>query len=299
MSGGLAGRVTRPAGVPQAPSKVPRTLGMLATLAVLLVCLWAVQAPWSRLIDAPGVFGDYLRLMSAGVLADPTIDPTRTFWTTALEYMLESLQMAWVGTLIGAALSFPIAFLAARTISPAPVVLVTRGVLNVIRATPELIIAIAIMMPIFGFGPLAGALALGVGSVGTLGKLASESIEAVDPRPVEAVSSTGASKLQVIWWGVVPQALPEILAFWLYRFEINIRAGAILGVLGAGGIGSILSQLFQRREWDRIGVTLLVIIVVTVVVDQVSARVRHRIIAGPTGGATAGRREADAAAELG
>jgi phosphonate transport system permease protein len=299
VSAAFEGRVTRPAGVPRAPSKAPHTLGMLATLAVLLLCVWAVQAPWSRLVDAPGVLGGYLRLMSEGVLADPTIDPNRSFWTTALEYMLESLQMAWVGTLIGAVLSFPLAFLAARTISPAPVVLVTRGVLNVIRATPELIIAIAIMMPIFGFGPLAGALALGVGSVGTLGKLASESIEAVDPRPVEAVSSTGASKLQVIWWGVVPQALPEILAFWLYRFEINIRAGAILGALGAGGIGSILSQLFQQRVWDRIGVTLLVIIVVTVIVDQVSARVRHRIIAGPSRSAPSGRRDPDAAAELG
>ena len=230
------------------------------------------------------------------MLANPTVEPQKDYWTAALEYMLESLQMAWVGTLIGAVLSFPVAFLAARTISPAPVVAVTRMVLNIIRAIPELIIAIAIMMPIFGFGPLAGALALGVGSVGTLGKLSSEAIEAVDPRPVEAVSSTGASKLQVIWWGVVPQALPEILAFWLYRFEINIRAGAILGALGAGGIGSILSQLFTRRDWERIGITLVVIIVVTVIVDQISARVRHRIIAGPKGTVTEHR---DPVAEMG
>ena len=280
---------------PQAPSRLPKTLGMLATLAVLLLCIWAVNAPWSQLLEL-GRFGDYLALMSQGVLANPSVDPYQGYWTSALEYMLESLQMAWVGTMIGAALSFPVAFLAARTISPAPVVFVTRMVLNIIRAVPELIIAIAIMMPIFGFGPLAGALALGVGSVGTLGKLGSEAIEAVDPRPVEAVSSTGANKLQVIWWGVVPQALPEILAFWLYRFEINIRAGAILGVLGAGGIGSILSQLFQRREWERIGVTLIVIIVVTVIVDQISARVRHRIIAGPKGTIAEPR---DAIAELG
>lgn len=288
-------QVTR-AARPQAPSKLPKTLGMLATMAVLLLCIWAVNAPWSRLLEAPGIFGDYLRLMSDGVLANPTVDPHQGYWTSAFEYMLESLQMAWVGTMIGAALSFPMAFLAARTISPAPVVAVTRMILNIIRAVPELIIAIAIMMPIFGFGPLAGAVALGVGSIGTLGKLGSEAIEAVDPRPVEAVSSTGGNKLQVIWWGVVPQALPEILAFWLYRFEINIRAGAILGLLGAGGIGSILSQLFQRREWERIGVTLIVIIVVTVIVDQISARVRHRIIAGPKGTV---REEREPIAEMG
>jgi phosphonate transport system permease protein len=289
MSARDLAETTGPTQRPHPPSKLPKTLGMLATLAVLLVCIWAVNAPWSRLLDAPGIFGDYLRLMSEGVLANPTADPHQSYWVSALEYMLESLQMAWVGTMIGAACSFPVAFLAARTISPAPVVAVTRMILNVIRAVPELIIAVAIMMPIFGFGPLAGALALGVGSIGTLGKLSSEAIEAVDPRPVEAVSSTGGNKLQVIWWGVVPQALPEILAFWLYRFEINIRAGAILGLLGAGGIGSILSQLFQRRVWDRIGVTLIVIIVVTVIVDQISARVRHRIIAGPKGSLTPGR----------
>ncbi len=283
--------VSSPDGVPKAPSTLPTTLGMLATLGVLLLCVWAVQAPWSRLLDSPGVFAGYARLMSEGVFADPTVEPQRGFWITALEAMLESLQMAWVGTIIGAVLSFPVAFLAARTIAPAPVVAVTRMVLNIIRAVPELIIAIAIMMPIFGFGPLAGALALGVGSVGTLGKLSSEAIEAVDPRPVEAVASTGASKLQVIWWGVVPQAIPEILAFWLYRFEINIRAGAILGVLGAGGIGTVLSQVFRLRDWAQVGVTLAVIIVVTVVVDQISARVRHRIIAGPKGSVADASRE--------
>jgi len=299
LSGAAAlarGPVTRPAGVPKAPSKLPKTLGMLATLAVLLLCIWAVDAPWSRLLDAPGEFADYLRLMSEGVFANPTLEPQRDYWLTAGEAMLESLQMAWVGTMIGAVLSFPVAFLAARTVSPAPIVAVTRMVLNVIRAIPELIIAIAIMMPIFGFGPLSGALALGVGSVGTLGKLSSEAIEAVDPRPVEAVSSTGARKLQMIWWGIVPQAMPEILAFWLYRFEINIRAGAILGALGAGGIGSILSQVFRLRDWEQVGVTLAVIIIVTVIVDQISATVRHRIIAGPKGTASEHR---DPVAEMG
>lgn len=283
-------RSHEPTARPLPPSRWKSTLGMLVTLAVLLVCVWAVRAPWARLADAPGVLGGYLELMAQGVFDNPLVDPQQGYWASALEYMLESLQMAWVGTVIGAVLSFPLAFLAARTISPAPVVAVVRMILNIIRAIPELIFAIAIMLPIFGFGPAAGALALGVGSVGTLGKLGSEAIEAVDPRPVEAVAATGANKVQVIWWGVVPQALPEILAFWLYRFEINIRASAILGVLGAGGIGAILSQLFQRREWERIGITLMVIIIVTVLVDQVSARIRHRIIAGPGGAQPRGDR---------
>lgn len=265
---------------PRRPNPWKQVTGSLVTGLVVVLCVVTVDAQWSRLSEAPGVLGDYLRLMTRGVLQNPMADPYTEYWDKAFEYMVESLQMAWIGTLVGAALSFPMAFLAARNISPRLVVFVTRQVLNVIRAIPELILAIAIMLPIFGLGPLAGALALGVGSVGTLGKLGSEAIEAVDPRPIEAVSATGARRPHVLAWGVLPQALPEIVALWLYRFEINIRAGAILGAVGAGGIGSILTQLFAARLWDRIGITLFIIIAVTVLVDQVSAWVRHRIIAG-------------------
>jgi phosphonate transport system permease protein len=97
---------------------------------------------------------------------------------------------------------------------------------------------------------------------------------------VEALRSSGARPLQVLRWGVLPQVLPEIVAFWLYRFEVNIRASAILGVVGAGGIGSLLSRVFDARDWDRVGIALVVIIGVTMIVDQLSAMLRHRIISG-------------------
>lgn len=277
---------------PKRPNPWRQVTGSLVTAVVVVLCVVTVDAQWARLSEAPGILGDYLRLMTRGVLRNPMADPYTDYWSKAFEYMVESLQMAWIGTLVGAVLSFPAAFLAARNVSPRPVVFVTRQVLNVIRAIPELILAIAIMLPIFGLGPLAGALALGVGSVGTLGKLGSEVIEAVDPRPVEAVAATGARRLHVLAWGVLPQALPEIVALWLYRFEINIRAGAILGAVGAGGIGSILTQLFEARLWDRIGITLFLVIAVTVLVDQLSARVRHRIIAGGGKDPVAGEAEA-------
>lgn len=273
-----AGKPARPA----PPSKVRKTVGMLLLAAVLLLAFTQVDARWERLpafiTEAPG----YVALMTQGVLSNPVVDPNADYWLAAINAMIESIQMAWIGTLIGAAISFPLSFLAASNIAPAPVVFVTRQVLNIIRAIPELILAVAVMMPIFGFGPLAGAIALGVGSVGTLGKLSSEAIESVDTGPIEAVSASGARKMQVLRWAVVPQVLPEIVAFWLYRFEINIRAGAILGALGAGGIGSLLSALFNVRAWDRIGITLVTIIVITIIVDQISARVRSRIIFGDT-----------------
>jgi phosphonate transport system permease protein len=267
-------------GRPKPPNKTRRTVGLIAGAAVIVACFVLVDARWSELPGLPSTMVDYFGLMSQGVLQNPVADPQAGYWSRAFDLMLESLYMAWIGTLIGAAISFPLAFLAAENVAPKPVVFATRQLLNGIRAIPELIFAIAIMLPIFGLGPLAGALALGVNSVGTLGKLTSEVIEGIDTGPVEAARSSGARQLQTLRWSVVPQVLPEAVAFWLYRFEINIRAGAILGVLGAGGIGSILQQLFTARQWDRIGITLLVIILVTIVIDNISARVRARIISG-------------------
>lgn len=262
------------------PSKTHETVILAVGAAVFIAAAILVDAAWGRITELPGVLVDRVQLMAEGVWRDPLADPQADYWSKAFEGIIESLQMAWIGTLIAALISFPLGFLAAENVSPKPVVFVTRQVLNIIRAVPELILAIVIMMPIFGLGPMAGAMALGIHSIGTLGKLTSEVIEGVDPGPLEAARAVGASRLEVLRWAVVPQALPETVAFWLYRFEINIRAGAVLGVVGAGGIGALLVSVFERRMWDRIGLTLLVIIVVTVAVDNISAQVRRRIITG-------------------
>ncbi|QOR71915.1 phosphonate ABC transporter, permease protein PhnE [Ruania alkalisoli] len=266
---------------PRPPSKVRSTVWLLVSAAIVLFAIWQVNADWSRFGNIFTEAPRYVALMGQGVIENPFTMPWSEYWTKSLALMVESLQMAWIGTLIGAVLSFPVSFLAASNTAPRVVVIITRQVLNIIRAVPEIVLALVFMIPVFGLGPLAGAMALGVGSVGTLGKLSSEAIEGIDRGPLEALDAAGASKLQQLRWAVVPQVLPEIVAFWLYRFEINIRAGAILGIVGAGGIGSILDQLFNAREWGRIGITLVVIIVVTVIVDQISAKVRQRIIAGP------------------
>ncbi|GAA2539540.1 phosphonate ABC transporter, permease protein PhnE [Pseudonocardia hydrocarbonoxydans] len=265
---------------PPRPSRRLRHAGWTLGTLLLLGAIVLVDARWGRLLEAPAALWDYGGLMADGVLRNPFDGEFPEYWAVSFELMVESLQMAWIGTVIGALLSFPLGFAAASNIAPPAVVLGVRQVLNLIRAVPELIFAIALMLPVFGLGPLAGALAIGVGSVGTLGKLTSEAIESIDPGPVEAARSTGARPVAVLRWGVVPQVLPEVVAFWLYRFEINIRASAVLGVLGAGGIGSLLAQLFERRLWDRIGITIVVIVVVTVLVDQLSAAIRHRIISG-------------------
>ncbi|WP_062133167.1 phosphonate ABC transporter, permease protein PhnE [Demequina aestuarii] len=265
---------------PQEPSKARSTLVWIALLLVFAGAAFLSDARWSQII---GIFtdgGKYLVLMAEGLFQNPLQEPQSEQWTLAFERMMESVYMAWVGTLLGALISVPFGFLAARNVSGPVTVQVTRAFLNLIRAVPELVFAIVIMLPIFGFGPLAGALALGVGAVGTLGKLTAEALEGIDAGPVEAGQASGASRWSILRWAYWTQVLPEVLAFWLYRFEINIRASAVLGVIGAGGIGSLLSQLFGQREWEQIGITLAVVIIVTIGVDAISGAIRHRIIAG-------------------
>jgi phosphonate transport system permease protein len=198
----------------------------------------------------------------------------------SLEFMLDSIWIAWIGTIIGAIFSLPIGFIAAKNVSSGLISNVMRQFLNAIRAFPELVLAVAIFVPIAGLGPVAGALAIGVHSIGTLGKLTAEVIEGIDPGPVEAARAAGGRWAQIQRWGTLPQVLPEVVAFWLYRFEINIRAAAILGIVGAGGIGFIMEQTLRFGRFPKAGMALLVVIIATIAVDVVSGWVRRRIIEG-------------------
>lgn len=269
-----------PVARPDRPRHTLRRLGIAAGVLLFVAALVVVESRWSRLLEAPPAVANYLGLMARGVFADPLADPTAEYWSTAVSLMVESIHMAWIGTLIGATFSLPLAFLAAENVSPRPVVWVARQILNAIRAVPELVLVIIVMLPIFGLGPTAGTLALGIHSIGTLGKLSSEVIEGADFGPVETALASGARPLQILRHATMPQVMPEVVAFWLYRFEINIRAGAILGVVAAGGIGSLLSSVLQRRLWGRAGITLAVVIILTILVDTISGAIRNRIIGG-------------------
>jgi phosphonate transport system permease protein len=259
---------------PVAPSATKRNL---ALLGVALLVVWSavtVGVDPARILELPAGIATvfYKMFLERGV--------DWTYLGTSLEGMLESLQIAWVGTVIGAVLSLPLGFFGARNVSSGVVSNVMRQVLNAIRAFPEVVLAIAIMIPIAGLGPVPGALAIGLHSIGTLGKLTAEVVEGIDPGPVEAARAVGARGLQVQRWGVLPQVLPEIVAFWLYRFEINIRAAAILGVVGAGGIGFSLQQTLAFHRYPLAGMAILVVVVVTIAVDTVSGWLRRRIIEG-------------------
>ena len=262
---------------PDRPTRPSGTKRNLALVGVALLVAWAalsIEVRVDRLVDLPGGLA---RIFDRMFIRDGV---DWTYLGHSLAAMVESIQIAWVGTIIGAVLSLPLGFFGAKNVSSGFVSNVVRQVLNAIRAFPELVLVLVIFIPIAGLGPVAGALAIGLHSVGTLGKLTAEVVEGIDPGPVEAARAAGGRSLQVQRWGVLPQVLPDIVAFWLYRFEINIRAAAILGVVGAGGIGTVIQQTIVFQRFPRAGMAILVIIVATLVVDVVSGWVRRRIIEG-------------------
>ena len=259
---------------PLPPSNAKRNLALAGAAIVVVLCTLTVGVEPKEILELPGGVGRvfYEMFLRNGV--------EWAYLPDALRLMLESLQIAWLGTVIGALISLPLGFFGAKNVSSGLVSNVMRQILNAIRAFPEVVLAIAIMIPIAGIGPVPGALALGLHSIGTLGKLTAEVVEGIDQGPVEAARAAGAGPLQVQRWGVLPQVLPEIVAFWLYRFEINIRASAILGVVGAGGIGFVLQQAIVFTRFERAGLIILVVVAVTILVDTISGWVRGRIIEG-------------------
>ena len=264
--------------------------GKLGIAAVVIIGFWwgAVGLPYlgggldvslSRLRSAPGDSWDIVKLMWPP-------DFATEFERGVIGKMMESIYIAWIGTVLAAAISFPLAFLASNNISPSIVRLPVRQLFNAIRAIPELIIAV-ILLGVTGLGPWAGALAIGLDSVGTLGKLSSEEIESIDRGPVEAVSACGGGWASRVRWGVLPQVMPSIMSYWFLRFEINVRASAVLGLIGAGGIGSELISQLNFRNFEAVGAVLIVTIVAVIAIDTVSGAVRSRIIAGSSGGEVA------------
>ncbi|MGI9586180.1 MAG: phosphonate ABC transporter, permease protein PhnE [Acidimicrobiia bacterium] len=269
----LAPNTTHEEEWPKEPLR-PKVIKWLIALAILIPFIWSVaglQISIGRLWAAPG---------QVWILVSGMFPPDFSDMGRLMAKLLESIYVAWIGTMIGAIFSFPAGFMAASNISPKWVVGPTRAILSAIRAFPELILAVIFIVP-FGLGPFTGAMAIGLHSIGTLGKLTSEVIEGVDDGPVEAIQSSGGTRTQQMRFGVVPQAMPNIVAYWLYRFEINVRASAVLGLVGAGGIGAeIVARLRFRADWPKAGAALILTIVAVLIIDAASAAIRRRIITG-------------------
>jgi len=197
-------------------------------------------------------------------------------WVHIKQGMYESVVMTVASTVVGIGISIPIALGAARNIAPLPIYLICRFIITVSRALNEIIVAI-ILVAILGFGPLAGFITLSFATIGFLAKLLAEEIEDMNKVQAEAVQSTGASWLQRINFGVQPQVMPRLIGLSMYRLDINFRESAVLGLVGAGGIGATLNTAFDRYEFDTVAAILLIIIATVMVLEYLSGIIRARI----------------------
>ncbi|MFT6045723.1 MAG: phosphonate transport system permease protein [Arenicella sp.] len=192
--------------------------------------------------------------------------------------MIETIEMGFWGTVISIIISLPLGILASRNYAPHPAAYITaRGILSVHRAMPELIVALFLVL-IYGFGPIAGVLALAIHTSGVLGKFFADEIENAPPGPQLAIKSSGASALKVLRYAVFPHVYPAWIAYSQYIFERNIRTATILGIVGAGGIGMELKGRWDLFDYSHVSTILLAILITVVVLEFISQKLRKRAL---------------------
>lgn len=237
----------------------------LGLLAYLIAALSTLDINWQRVLVG---LGNGWRVLEGFFTPDFTTR-SRDIW----QGMEESLTMTVTSTVAGCLISIPIGLGAARNIAPLPVYAVCRAVIAVSRAFQEIIIAI-LFVAMFGFGPFAGFLTLSFATIGFMAKLLAEDIEDIEEAQAEAIRATGASWWQVINYGIQPQVMPRLIGLSLYRLDINFRESAVIGIVGAGGIGATLNTAMQRYDYDTAGAILIMIIAVVLVAEYASSHLR-------------------------
>ena len=201
-----------------------------------------------------------------------------TFPQTIIGATIETVQMALAGTFLALLVAFPVGFLAARNTTPHPWVYYSvRGVLNFLRTIPDLALGLLFVAAV-GLGAFAGTLALFIHTATVLGKLLSEAVENIDEGVVEAIRATGAGYTQILSFAVLPQILPDLISFTLYRLETNIRSASVLGLIGAGGIGYLMNTSFRTFQYQEASAIVLVLVVLVIVVDYLSSRLREWVV---------------------
>ncbi len=243
-----------------------RRLIYSGALIYLVLAVQTVEVDWQRV---------YLGLERGWRFIEGFLVPDfTTRWRDIHEGLIESLTITLTSTVAGILISVPIGIGAARNLAPAPVYLACRGIITLSRSFQEIIIAI-LLVAMFGFGPFAGFLTLAFATIGFLSKLLAEEIESCDRSQIEAIRATGASWWQVVNYSVQPQVMPRLVGLSLYRLDINFRESAVIGIVGAGGIGATLNTAIDRYEYDSAGAILILIIAIVLVVEYSSSYIRR------------------------
>jgi phosphonate transport system permease protein len=198
-------------------------------------------------------------------------------WRQYLAEMVETVQIAIWGTALAVVIGIPFAILASANICPQWIVQPVRRLMDASRAINEIVFALMFVVAV-GLGPLAGVLAIAVHNIGIIAKLFSEAVEAIDPRPVEGIRASGASRLQEVIYGVLPQVLPLWSSYTLYRFETNVRSATVLGIVGAGGIGHSLYENIRGFAYSETAAIIIIVVATVMLIDMISARIRAQLV---------------------
>lgn len=270
---------TRPDGVRDLASVViPRhtlverwrlPMAMLA-IASLLAWSWAPV----EMSKSTSLITDWRNMVD---LLSGFMQPNFRDWRVYAAAMVETVQIAIWGTALAVLVGSPFAILASSNVCPVWVVQPVRRLMDASRAINEIVFALVFVVAV-GLGPLAGVLALAVHNIGIIAKLFSEAVEATDPRPVEGIRATGASRLQEVVHGILPQVMPLWSSFTLYRFETNVRSATVLGIVGAGGIGQPLYENIRSFQYSETASIIIIVVVTVSLIDLLSSRIRKFLI---------------------
>ena len=244
----------------------------IGSILFVLWSMWEIRITPQRFL--------YGWSQATGLLAD-MYPPAYGGWESREMRLLrrgvsESIYIAMVATVTGIAVSIPVAFMAAENLVPKPIYYLNRGIITISRSLHALIVAI-IFVKAFGFGAFAGVMTLTFKSIGFFSKLMAEDIEDIDMGQLEAIQATGANKIEAMIYGVVPQIMPRFVGLSVYRWDINLRASTIIGIVGAGGIGATLVTSVDSFQYDLTASILLVIIAIVMIAEGVSSFVRGRV----------------------
>ena len=255
--------------------------GIVALVAAVLLASWVAEVRPAVLADNFGNFFHYfnsLTLLDSG--ARVWTSPTEWFWGLRrwLTALGETILMAYAGTLLGAIAGFVLAFLSSSNFCRSAIGRgVTRRFLEFSRTVPDIVFALIFVIA-FGLGPIPGVLAIAVHTMGALGKQFAEVVENIDPRPVEGITASGGNRLTQIRFGALPQVQSNFVSYALLRFEVNVRSAAVLGFVGAGGIGYLLLIAVRKFYYSDVSAMLLLIIATVMLIDYGTERVRHLLI---------------------
>lgn len=240
----------------------------IGIVAYLILASYSIEIDWARIV----VGLDRGQQFAMGFLQPDFASR----WDDISRGIIESLTMTLTSTVVGILVSVPIGIGAARNLTPRYVYLICRSIVAVSRSLQEVIIAI-FLVAMFGFGPFAGFMTLSFATIGFLAKLLADDIEEIEPGQADAIRATGASWWQLVNYAIQPQVMPRLIGLSLYRLDINFRESAVIGIVGAGGIGATLNTAIDRYEYDSAGAILLIIIALVMVAEYASGAIRKRL----------------------